>query len=728
MTGRRGDSPGAGLGIDGEIALVAGIILLCLLGGGVWAGAQLAALLLGGHHALHVSVADLMSALPRLAADPSRPARAWPPPATRQLPGPVGYWTLTALPVAAVCLFCGWAATMLVTGVGVARRRRLGIDPEARFARPIDLLPLWVSGPTRGRMVLGRLGPGRRARLIATEDSSRPLDRAVPRWRVRKAGRRRGQRGTTIVIGPSQCGKTAALAIPAILEWDGPLIALSVKNDLLGATIERRRRVGRVAVFDPTRATGQPTDAWSPLDGARTLAGARRAARSLVNATAWTSGSSSDMGFWTAAAEDLLASLFWGAATVGLGMDTVVRWIVGMERDPVRAVLTPLANHLDPGVAADGTQVLSAFTGLWAADRKQVSSTYLVARQMIQPWQEPDVAASAVASHLTLGWLLDPGDDNQRTNTLYLAADLDDAERLAPVLGGLVDDLMRQAYAHVGRTNIPLDPPLLIVLDEAGNWPMQNLPGRISTCAGIGIQLLLVYQSKAQIDAAYGPKADIVISNAITKIFFAGQSDRSTLDYASGLLGQEHIAATSTSTDTPSLTAGGGNGGRRSVSQAPTRLELLPAALLHQVAPGQALLIHNTLPPAHLHGRYWYLDPDLHTLATAELRRTGRALARQAARRRVTPASTPPSAPALSLAPATSPTVPAETSSTDTAAADRLIEQLLAQRAAPRPPLSSAPTLPLGDGAEPSPASEDSDGAARPRISDDGDATPPTAP
>lgn len=648
---RREGPAGPVLGTDGEIAVVAMTIVGLLFVGAIWTGAQLAALLLGGHHPLHVGVVDALAALPRLAADPGRPAAAWPRTAAAALPGPVGYWVLTVIAVAVLSMLAGGAATRLVTGVGVTRRRRLGVDPEARFARPIDLVPLWVSGPTRGRMTLGRLGPRARSRLIATEDSHRPLDPAVRRWRARAAARRRGQRGTTIVIGPSQCGKTTALAIPAILEWDGPLIALSVKNDLLGATIEARRRRGDVAVFDPTRATGQPTASWSPLDAAGTLAGARRAARSIVNATSWTSAGSGDMGFWTSAAEELLGSVFWTAATVGLGMDTVVRWVVGMERDPVRTLLTPLASHLDPQIAEDGTQVLAAFTGIWAGDRKQVSSTYLVARQMIQPWQEPDVAASATDSHLTLDWLLDGGEAGESTNTLYLAADLDDAERLAPVLGGLLDDLMRQAYAQVGRTNIPLDPPLLVVMDEAGNWPLQNLPGRISTCAGIGIQLLLVYQSKAQIDAAYGPKADVVISNAITKIFFAGQSDRSTLDYASGLLGQEHVVQTSTSTDSPGLLPGG-QPGRRSVSHAPTRLELLPAALLRQVAPGQALLLHNTLPPAHLYGRYWYRDPDLHALATGQ-RLSRRALARQASRGRIAPqTSTPPSPPSLPDLPA----------------------------------------------------------------------------
>jgi len=124
----------------------------------------------------------------------------------------------------------------------------------------------------------------------------------------------------------------------------------------------------------------------------------------------------------------------------------------------------------------------------------QISSVYLTARQMIRPWQEPGVKEAARRPRIGLNWQLGPPAAGRNTaNTLYLCADLDDAERLAPVLGGLVDDLMKQAYARVGKTNDPLDPPLLLVIDEAGNWPMRNLPGRISTCAGLGIQMLLVY-------------------------------------------------------------------------------------------------------------------------------------------------------------------------------------------------------------------------------------------
>jgi type IV secretion system protein VirD4 len=52
------------------------------------------------------------------------------------------------------------------------------------------------------------------------------------------------------------------------------------------------------------------------------------------------------------------------------------------------------------------------------------------------------------------------------------------------------------------------------------------------------------------------------------------------------------------------------------VSESVTRTELLPMALLRQVRPGEALLVHNTLPPAHLVGRFWFRDAELHVTAT----------------------------------------------------------------------------------------------------------------
>ena len=102
---------------------------------------------------------------------------------------------------------------------------------------------------------------------------------------------------------------------------------------------------------------------------------------------------------------------------------------------------------------------------------------------------------------------------------MYLCAPQHEQARLAPVFGGLIGDLIQQAFERAGRDNQPL-PPTLVVMDEAANTPTRWLPGVASTCAGIGLLLVTIWQSKAQIDAAYGRLADSVIT---TKSVSAGE-------------------------------------------------------------------------------------------------------------------------------------------------------------------------------------------------------------
>lgn len=47
-------------------------------------------------------------------------------------------------------------------------------------------------------------------------------------------------------------------------------------------------------------------------------------------------------------------------------------------------------------------------------------------------------------------------------------------------------------------------------------------------------------------------------------------------------------------------------------------VDLVPPDTLRQVAPGDALLIHQTLRPAHLEARPWYEDRRLRTLGPAD--------------------------------------------------------------------------------------------------------------
>ncbi|MFP5377710.1 MAG: type IV secretory system conjugative DNA transfer family protein, partial [Acidimicrobiia bacterium] len=142
------------------------------------------------------------------------------------------------------------------------------------------------------------------------------------------------------VVGPSGCGKTVGLAVPALLEWDGPVISTSVKTDLLAATIEHRCDLGDVWIYDPAGADPHHDSAqWSPVAACGTWAGAMRTAAWLCDAAKARLDSVSDGDYWYTQARKALAPHLYAAALGGHRLRDVVRWIDTQAREPVRSVL-----------------------------------------------------------------------------------------------------------------------------------------------------------------------------------------------------------------------------------------------------------------------------------------------------------------------------------------------------------------------------------------------------
>jgi type IV secretion system protein VirD4 len=539
-----------------------------------------------------VAPAVLLRSAPRVLMTPGDPRHAWPPSVAAALPGAATYWaaTITVLAATTIVLL---AAARRLRRFGSEHRARLGVDASARLARRRDLAPLIVRHAEAGRFILGRVG----RHLVATEhraaaDGQRPWRRST----------RRGDRSSVAIIGPTRCGKTAA-TIGGILEWSGPAILSSVKSDLMASTITWRRTLGDVRVFDPTSSTHEASVGWSPLRGAKTITGAQKATRALIDAGP--RGGAENLDFFLRLAEQLIWPHLYIAATQGATMRDVVRWIITQE--PLDDPATELAQLADAALddpdervrgEADGAREVLA--GLSSLDERTRSSAYATAQTLLGAWSDPGVAAASRTEDIDLDWLLNGA------NTLYLCGPLHEQARLAPVFGGLLGDLVNQAYEHVARTDTPL-PSTLLVLDEAANTPARWLPQVASTCAGIGLLLVTVWQSKAQIDAAYGALADSVLTNHGTKVIFAGVSDLPTLDYAARLLGDEQVLRRATTIDH--------DDGRRSLNLSSQSMPLLPAHVLRQTRPGNALLVHGTLPPAHLKSRPYYQERTLRSRA-----------------------------------------------------------------------------------------------------------------
>jgi type IV secretion system protein VirD4 len=433
----------------------------------------------------------------------------------------------------------------------------------ARWAHRRDLrrLLLPLSAPHPGRLGLGGTGGfGPPARLVAEPAQS------------------------LVVVGPTQSGKTSALAVPAILGWQGPVLAASVKSDLLRHTREQRAERGRIWCIDPTRSTGAPTSEWTPLHVCSDWSGARRMAADLAE-SAKTDGTTADGEFWYATAAKLLAPLLFAAAVGQRSMAEVVRWVDTQEVGEVADILE----------AAGVPEATEAARASWCRDERTRSSVYTTAETVLAPF-----VTSGSPSPTSPSEPFEPARLLGGSHTAYLCAPAHDQRRLRGYFTALTQQVLSTAFTAATGSGHPLDPPLLVVLDEAAHIaPLAELDGLAATCASHGIQLVTVWQDLAQVRARYGARAPTVLNNHRAKLFLPGIADPDTLEYASRLIGDEEATVPSVTRDPK---------GGRSTTQSRGPRRLLPPEDLRCLRRGEAVLVYDTLPPARLRLRPWWSE------------------------------------------------------------------------------------------------------------------------
>ena len=161
--------------------------------------------------------------------------------------------------------------------------------------------------------------------------------------------------------------------------------------------------------------------------------------------------------------------------------------------------------------------------------------------------------------------------------------------------GIVLQDIIDQAFA---RANLgqPVAPRLLLCVDETANTPLWKLPEWASTLTATGTQLVTVWQSKAQMDELYGHHADTLLTNYRTKLIFpSGLSDMTTAKFISELVGDEAVRSEIEDRRLLTPTSGRRSPGDRSPASS---TPFLPPHVLRAASPGDALVIHGSLPPA----------------------------------------------------------------------------------------------------------------------------------
>jgi type IV secretory pathway TraG/TraD family ATPase VirD4 len=539
----------------------------------VWVAARAAGALSGGHVPAFGEqwVTDLAAGQTR---------KAWPGTPT---------WLVMAIAAMLACLVI---AIVAFAWRQVSRRQVRSGDPVAALRRNPGIGPLTAAPSARTAV---RLRPS----LGGTSTGSiAPADIGLVLGDLRQPGGRgpvvyASWEDTIIAFMAPRSGKTTAMGVPYVLSAPGPVVATSIKADLWAPTARLRAETGQVWVFDPQRITFVPQDWWwNPLDGMSTVEAAHRMASHFVLTVADTARRD----LWGPAAQELLCALLLAAAASGKSLRDVARWL-DETGSPTPAELLDGAGFRALASSLRGAQHGAPETrdGIYQTARTAAACLH---DEEIMAWVTPPSAPLPVFR---------PAAFAASRDTLYLLSESRAAA--SPLIAALTDMAMRAGRRQAEMAGGRLDPPMVLILDEAANiCRIADLPDLYSHLGSRGMVPVTILQSYQQGVSVWGEPGMAALWGAATrKVIGAGIDDPRLARDLAVLIGQH---------DVPIRSASYGDG-RASEQISLRRQDIMQAADVRALPAGTALLLATGARPALIGLRPWYASPGADRITAA---------------------------------------------------------------------------------------------------------------
>ena len=532
--------------------------------GALWAGGALAIVTTGGH-----PHGGLLAGI-RALAHARGPAGAW----GEIAPGPTRYWAVTAVVVA--------AAVLLAIGA-----RRL-FAPAAPNQADVYRLP-GTASPREIRHTCSPRAVRRRGRhLRPSIDNPAARDVGFRVGVARRIGTWTSVEDSVVVLGPARSGKDLHLVVNVILDAPGAVIATSTRPDNIAQTIDARRNLGPVAVFDPQHLAGDVRVGlrWSLTRGCD------KPMTAMIRAAGLAAGSgkgAEDGSFWQGQTEAALRALLMAAALDHRGAADLYRW--SLTPAAVQDAIAILETH--PRAPAGWATALNAVAD---SDPRQRDSVWLGVRQSLAALGDPDVLAAVTPAP---GEQFDPEAFIRRRGTLYLVGTATGAGAAANLVAAFIEDIVETArHLPAALPGARLDPPIMVMLNEIGNLaPLPSLPTLMSEGGGTGICTWAILQSLAQARHKWGEQAAATLWDAsTTKIILGGGSDAGDLRDLVFVVGDR---------DEITWAESRGYDGQRSRSSSLRRIPILDSGRLRTLPDGAAMLLLRSVPPAVIRMRRW---------------------------------------------------------------------------------------------------------------------------
>ena len=498
--------------------------------------------------------------------------------------GPAPFW-----PTTPVGLIWGLFGTLVFVVMGLPliayvrwqSRRPAPGDALASMAQPGDVASLAPPGVAAKAVQLRASLAGRKAKTVPPDEAGLPLGVLRPGGPELRAC----WEDVLLVFMAPRSGKTSEVAVPHVLSAPGAVVATSNRVDLWAITADvRAGQTGeRVWVFDPQRIALQPqTWWWNPLKGVTNVEAAQRLATHFI---AEIRGDSQHE-FWSSAAEDVLVSMFLAAGCSGRTLVDVYDWL-NRPTNPVPVDLLKANGHTASanGLAGRQTGAVETREGVFETAR---------------------VAAKCLRDPAIMAWVTPPPFDLEEFETANFAATKEtlylmtkeSAGGAAALVAAFADRVMQDATVLAERRGGRLDPPLVVVLDEAANiCKIADLPQLYSHLGGRGIIPITILQSYPQGVRVWGETGmDTLWAASTVKIIGAGLDDVPFLEKVSQLIGEHDVT-------TRGVHHGGGQMGENLTLR---RQRIMAVEDLRQMRKSTALLFATGCRPAMLNMQPWY--------------------------------------------------------------------------------------------------------------------------
>lgn len=414
-----------------------------------------------------------------------------------------------------------------------------------------------------------------------------------------------------LILGPPRQNKTAGVLIPLVLSSGGPVVSSSTRDDVLRACAGTRSRLGRIWHFTPdgsATAPGATPLRWSPLT--TNWGAARRFALAMLTTSESAhSEAGKNSGYFADQAARLVAPTLMAAALAGHSMEWATDILISQDSAFYGRVQEILDSHKSAPGAKNAANALAGVLSM-PMSHGSAADIYATAARTFEVYNDPDVIAATEPANFDPAAfvagqpdVINPGrftdlDRKLSANpldsiqsrlprgvydTIFITADGEAAEAVAPIIVGLLSALHRAAQQ---QTKVDQDanyygrPPMTWALDEVANMaPWPRFPKVLATSAGSNVLVAAVFQDLSQVKQRWNEEASGLRTLMRHKVIFPGIENAETLQEISDSIGGHWVQTTSSSQGEGHNLQGGfltGTGGRSSESSTTTSQQWLP--------------------------------------------------------------------------------------------------------------------------------------------------------